>query len=135
MVLKKLGPFLYQLGFVLFLFFYFFSLLGMHLYGGLLNEKKSLGEINPLYVYNNFNDMFSGIVTLFELTIVNNWQVNVDVYIKITGTNYVKVYFITWYFLSVTLGLNLLISFMLECYLTTISQNESTEEENMEVFI
>ena len=33
------------------------------------------------YVYNNFNDMFSGFVTLFELMIVNNWQVNVQAYV------------------------------------------------------
>lgn len=37
----------------------------------------NIPEAAPSYIYNNFNDLASGFVLLFELLIVNNWMVNV----------------------------------------------------------
>ena len=75
-VLRKLLPFTYSLGSVLFICFYSFAVIGTHLWGGLINDniKDELGaDIPEDYVLNNFNDMMSGMITLFELLIVNNW--------------------------------------------------------------
>jgi hypothetical protein len=62
----------------MFFFFYFFALLGMAVFGGLLYP------LNPAlvgsyyagagyYYAANFNDMWSSFATLFQLMIVNNW--------------------------------------------------------------
>lgn len=127
----KLLPFCYSLGSVLFILFYTFAVFGMHLWGGQINYKTVLPNeaddginVTKDYVLNNFNDMASGMITLFELLIVNNWQFNVAMYKKISGTNWVKAFFIIWYFFAVILGLNLLIGFILEIYVTTITQAE-----------
>lgn len=67
---------------ILFFLMYFFSTLGMHLYGGQITRDPG----NPLayllvgtdfadndYWANNFNDIFSGLNVLFNLLVVNNW--------------------------------------------------------------
>lgn len=35
------------------------------------------------YALNNFNDMISSYVTLFELMVVNNWYVNTEMYVNL----------------------------------------------------
>ncbi len=114
-VFIKLWPFCSQLGSVLFIFFFIYAAIGESLFGGMLTfetnfETGCLDIVNPLYVYNNFNDMSSGMITLFELMMVNNWQYNVKVWTCVTGTEWVKVFFISWYFIAVILGLDLLVA-------------------------
>jgi len=60
------------------LIFICFSIAGTHLWGGKIHNNTIYpASVPALYYYNNFNDVASGMVTLFELLIVNNWQVNV----------------------------------------------------------
>ena len=116
-----------------FVFFFIFSVIGMHFWGGKIHYRVDLPNNVPKdYVMNNFNDMASGMITLFELLIVNNWQFNVAMYVAVSGSKWVKVYFITWYFIAVILGLNLLISFILEIYVSTITQFEVIDLKEME---
>ena len=69
---------------MLFVFFYLYSNLGCVIFGGLINldptrteaarlENSAFGQAN--YYANNFNDLASGMVTCFELMIINNWFV------------------------------------------------------------
>ena len=59
--------------------FYLFSIIGGLTFGGLISTNItnmiSNDGVPSSYIYNNFNDMGSGFVTLFELMIINNWQV------------------------------------------------------------
>lgn len=56
--------------------FYFFSLLGVSLFGGMIYKENPdiyKDKTVPItYVYNNFNDFPNGLLTLFELLVVNN---------------------------------------------------------------
>lgn len=56
--------------------------IGNHIFGGHLNEsqrhKLEDTKLPGDYIYNNFNDAQSGIILLFELIVVNNWMVNVN---------------------------------------------------------
>ena len=73
-VIRTVLPFCAGLGSVLFIIFLVFSIIGNHLWGGLLHSNTVFPpEVPELYYYNNFNDIASGMVTLFELLIVNNW--------------------------------------------------------------
>ena len=55
--------------------------MGCHIFGGYVHEgllpELAENNINPLYTYNNFNDYYNGIILLFELLVLNNWNVNV----------------------------------------------------------
>ena len=102
--------------------FYFFSIIGGIIFGGTVNSDLPHilpnDEISTIYIYNNFNDFGSGIITLFELMIVNNWQVIVAMFIDATGNSSLHWYFIilVFYFFSVTVALNILVAFALDMF-------------------
>eukprot|EP00501_MAST-03F_sp_TOSAG23-6_P000298 GSMAST32.ASY1.ANO1.305.1 assembled CDS len=49
------------------------------------------------YYPNNFNDFASGLVTLFELLVVNNWFIIMDGFAAATGSDWSR-----WFFISCT---------------------------------
>ena len=73
-------------------------------------------SIPDIYIYNNFNDLMSGFVTLFELMVVNNWQVNVAMYVDVTGTTLTRLFFMFFYYFSVVIGLNIVVAFAIDMY-------------------
>lgn len=63
----------------LFTFYCFFAVLGMHIFGGLINKHVELSFSNgnsyaSYYYYSNFNDFLSSLLILFSLMIINNWN-------------------------------------------------------------
>ena len=71
---------------VLIIVFYFFSLIGMALFGGVIQNGLPLfkSKIPELFHLDNFNDLFSSCMTLFTLMVVNNWMVQVSQYIYVS---------------------------------------------------
>lgn len=112
--------------------YYFFAILGIHLFGGIMNKHESLSfESNSYpsyYYYSNFNDFISAILILFSLMIVNNWNnqvffffkfsdvifVKVDIHVNLTRSQYTKIFFVVFYLFSVLLCLNIILAFILE---------------------
>merc|ERR1712100_556814 len=91
----QICPLFVSLGKVLFVAMYVFASIGMLLFGGLI-QVDAYGELtNPHvraawsggthYRCNNFNDMFSSMVVLFELLIFNNWSMITDGFVQATG--------------------------------------------------
>lgn len=64
----------------------------------------------------NFNDFGASMLTLYPLMVVNNWFVIVQVYVDITGTRLVRLYFILFWFASVMVFLNIVVAFAIEVY-------------------
>jgi hypothetical protein len=114
-----LGPF-YTLLLVQFTVFYVFNVSAMRLFGGLIKTTAPAiinnASVPDSYVLDNFNDFFSGLITLFELMVVNNWQVNVGMYTAVTGTNWTRVFFVFFYYFSVVIGLNIVVAFAIDMY-------------------
>lgn len=75
------GPF-FNLAFTLYSLYFFYVLIGIEIYGGKINTEnfKALFRVNPDtdiagdYIWLNFNDYTSGIITLFSMMLFNNWQ-------------------------------------------------------------
>jgi len=57
--------------------YYFFGLIGIRLFGGLLNTQNPILQTTTYaavhYYPNNFNDFGSACVVLFDLMVINNW--------------------------------------------------------------
>ncbi|CAF2912774.1 unnamed protein product [Rotaria sp. Silwood2] len=102
---------------VLFSFYYAYSILGMELFRGTIDNlyirhsqrnKSDCGTYEQLeYWPNNFNDFFSSIVTLYNIMIVNQWFVFVNGFRSATNSRWSELYFIFWYLFVTTLGLNI----------------------------
>lgn len=80
------------------------------------------------YHLNNFNDFFSGLVTLFTLMVVNNWMVTVELLCTIKGSNFYRFYFILFYYFSVMIGINIIMAFILDVYSSVEKQAEDREK-------
>lgn len=94
--------------------------LGLQLFGGLVyaNNPKLEGTSfkNDDYLVFNFNDYPSGMVTLFNLLVMGNWQIWMEGYVQITGTSWALLYFISFYVITVLLLVNLVVAFVLEAF-------------------
>ena len=105
---------------ILFVIFYIFGQIGIYLFGGknyFGNDKVGNDPSVPeFYNLMNFNDFGSAFVTLFALMIVNNWLDIVQVYVDVMGTNWVKWYFIFFYYFSVIVGINIVVAFAIDMY-------------------
>lgn len=94
--------------------------LGVQLFGGLVSNYNETLETTDLYendyLVHNFNDYPTGMVTLFELLVMGNWQVWLESYVTLTGTWWTSVYFLSFYAFAILFLLNLVIAFVLEAF-------------------
>ncbi len=99
-------------------FYYIFAIIGVGLFGDVRLE-------NGAYVANDFADMWSSCMTLFELMIVNDWNVTMATWVSATGTSWTRVYFLSWYLLAVVVLLNTVTSFVLEALEDELERKET----------
>ncbi|CAM9172126.1 unnamed protein product [Ectocarpus fasciculatus] len=137
----NIAPEAFQFMMLLFVCGFTFSVLGVQLFGGLIlsdpdsptNEHlkdTSYGESN--YWAFNFNDMPSGMGTLFCLLVVNNWFVFVDVFVKASGDNkWNRWFFVAFYVLGVLVILNVVIAVVLENFIIQWTARRTRHTEKM----
>jgi len=80
------------------------------------------------YLAINFNDMFSGFVTIFVLLMVNDWVVINDAFVDTTGSPYARIYFALNYFFGVVVILNVVIAFVIS---SLISQDQFKRRQHL----
>ena len=76
-------PYIKEIFIMIFCIYFFFALLGMHFFGGKLQNDTKLeyngNSYSEYYKYSNFNDMPSSFLILFSLMIINNWNNQVKI--------------------------------------------------------
>lgn len=105
---------------VIFTLFLVFSQITDRAFGGLasIDEKRILRDqsVPDIYIEMNFNDLVNSFVTLFTLMVVNNWFVIVRMYESVTNPYFARLFFVTFYFLSVIVVLNIVVAFAIDMY-------------------
>ncbi|KAK9089272.1 hypothetical protein Scep_028354 [Stephania cephalantha] len=108
--------------------------LGVQIFGGIVNPGNPKLKGSELYdndyLLFNFNDYPNGMVTLFNLLTMSNWQVWMQGYMELTGSAWTLVYFISYYIITVLLLLNLVVSFVLEAFFAEMDLETSGESED-----
>jgi len=119
---------------MLYLIFYFFTATGMHIFGGTFTFAVDLeGQgFNPDYIYNNFNDFSSGMVTLFEFLMVNNWNIQMDIYAYVTGNSIVKLFFIAFYLFGYILALGILVALTIDVIVQHLTNEKADKKKENE---
>jgi len=111
---------------VLFVFAYFFAIIGMEAFKGRITfygydeanlPYRNLFCGNPnlensefyrqQYCANNFNNILRSFVTLSELLVVNQWHILAEGFELATGSKYTRIFFISFHLLSVIIILNI----------------------------
>ncbi|XP_054294789.1 two pore channel protein 2 isoform X2 [Pongo pygmaeus] len=109
--------------------YYVFAIIGINLFRGVIvapPENSSLAPANGSapcgsfeqleYWANNFDDFAAALVTLWNLMVVNNWQVLLDAYRRYSGP-WSKIYFVLWWLVSSVIWVNLFLALILENFL------------------
>merc|ERR1712227_4172 len=140
---------------VLFVFFYIYAIIGMESFKNQINfygqdtynttdpTKQWCGNdalkdsqfYNDRYCANNFNDIGSAFIVLFELLVVNQWHVITEGFVLATGSKATRVYFIFYHLISVILILNIFTAFVLEAFLLEFSYSKGALETALETKI
>ncbi|KAM9409779.1 two pore channel protein 2 [Pholidichthys leucotaenia] len=78
------------------------------------NSSVTCGTYEQLnYWPNNFDDFAAAIILLYDVMVVNNWQVFIEAYSKYT-TEWSKLYFVSWWLTSSVMWVNLFVALILE---------------------
>lgn len=128
---------LWSLVVTLMLLYYFYAIIGMECFSyiDMLNCCKNNSAIAPYYsnmtdtgyyYLNNFDDIFISGVTLFELTVVNNWFIIMEGY-AITATEFSRIYFMTFYIVTMVV-MTVVVAFILEAFMFKIGYRHQTNE-------
>ncbi|KAJ8349376.1 hypothetical protein SKAU_G00245060 [Synaphobranchus kaupii] len=81
------------------------------------NVTAACGSYEQLgYWPNNFDDFASSLVLLYNIMVVNNWQVFMDAYSRYTS-EWSKVYFVSWWLTSSVMWVNLFVALILENFI------------------
>ncbi|VTJ51203.1 Hypothetical predicted protein [Marmota monax] len=112
-------------GGILVVVYYVFAILGINLFQGAIvapandslahdNGSAPCGSFEQLeYWANNFDDFAAALITLWNVMVVNNWQVFLEAYERYAG-RWSLVYFVLWWLVSSVIWVNLFLALLLE---------------------
>ena len=115
---------------IIFLIYYFFGVIGVEVFSDYTNDLvnccknttvESFFDNNTFSYYyrNNFDNLPRAYVTLFELMVVNNWHVIMEGYATVTGTEFSRIFFMTFYLFTMVV-VTIIVAFILEAFLFRI---------------
>ncbi|XP_070205639.1 two pore channel protein 1-like [Littorina saxatilis] len=128
---------------VIVLVYYFFAIIGMEIFLGkdLRNCCKNT-SVEDFYKYdntstqtgfyylNNFDNLLVSGVTLFELTVVNNWFIIMGGYAKAVS-EWTRIYFMLFYIVMMVV-MNIVVAFVLESFMFRIQYRRQMAVEDIE---
>ncbi|KAM3610643.1 uncharacterized protein V6R79_006807 [Siganus canaliculatus] len=154
----ELFPRMASLGLTLIIFYYSFAIVGMEFFADVVYPNccntstvaDSYRLINAThgnktvleegyYYLNNFNNILSSFVTLFELTVVNNWYITMEGVTSMTS-HWSRLYFMTFYIVTMVV-MTIIVAFILDAFVFRMNYSrknreplENPEDENGIVF-
>jgi hypothetical protein len=104
-----------------------FVSLGIALWGGAVDTQylATLSDLTPLYYLNNFNSYVEGLVTIFNVLVVNDWHSIAQVFLhanRCSSPYIVYPFFVAAICCAVFIMLNVVTAFFVECKLDISSQ-------------
>lgn len=142
--LVLLTPLMSSAGCVMLVMYYFFAIIGMELFSGYdlrnccvnttvedfykysENSSTALG----FYYLNNFENLLTSGVTLFELTVVNNWFILMNAFAYVSG-QFSRIYFMVFYLFTMVV-LTIVVASVLEAFRFRIQYKRSTSKRDEE---
>uniref|UniRef100_A0A8C9WUN0 Voltage-dependent calcium channel protein TPC1 n=1 Tax=Scleropages formosus TaxID=113540 RepID=A0A8C9WUN0_SCLFO len=141
----ELFPRMASLGLTLIIFYYSFAIVGMEFFADVVypnccknstvadsyrKENVTKGEQTVLfegyYYLNNFNNILSSFVTLFELTVVNNWYITMEGVTSET-THWSRLYFMTFYIVTMVV-MTIIVAFILDAFVFRMNYSRKNRD-------
>lgn len=141
----ELLPRMASLGLTLLIFYYSFAIVGMEFFAGVLQPNccntstvaesyrlvnRTVGNqtfISGGYYYlNNFDNILNSFVTLFELTVVNNWYIIMEGVTSQTS-HWSRLYFMTFYIVTMVV-MTIIVAFILEAFVFRMNYSRKNKD-------
>uniref|UniRef100_A0A8C8DZA5 Two pore segment channel 1 n=1 Tax=Oryzias sinensis TaxID=183150 RepID=A0A8C8DZA5_9TELE len=141
----ELFPRMASLGLTLIIFYYSFAIVGMEFFAGVVYPNccntstvaDSYRQINVThgnttvleegyYYLNNFNNILRSFVTLFELTVVNNWYITMEGVTSMTS-HWSRLYFMTFYIVTMVV-MTIIVAFILDAFVFRMNYSRKNHE-------
>jgi hypothetical protein len=109
-----------------------FTYFGMALWGGAITIGSYGDNIEPFYDLNNFNTYTEGLVTMFQVLVVNDWHAIAKVFLyatKFSSPYIVYPFFIGANLVCVSIMLNCLTAFFVGAFVTKLNDDMDAEAE------
>lgn len=135
-----LSPLMCSTAIVMLVLYYFFAIIGMELFAGYdmknccinttvedfykYSANESAKATLGYYYLNTFDNLMASFMTLFELTVVNNWFILMNAY-AVTVSTYTRAYFMIFYLITMIV-LTIVVSSFLEAFRFRIQYKKST---------
>ncbi|PNF19757.1 Two pore calcium channel protein 1 [Cryptotermes secundus] len=144
--LVLLTPLMCSTAVVMLVLYYFFAIIGMELFAGydmrnccvnstvedFYKYSANGSTVLGYYYLNNFDNLLTGTITLFELTVVNNWFILMNSYALVVSP-WSRAYFMLFYLFTMIV-LTIVVASVLEAFRFRIQYKRQTskrEEEQM----
>lgn len=127
--IKSLLPSIITYGGLMIVAFYFYAIVGIHLFQGLVYPdpkgcnstsinccSETLASRGLQFCSINFNSISTAFLLLFDLMVVNDWHRFCNNYVIQTGTKWARLYFIAFHLTCVILILNIFTAFVIEAF-------------------
>jgi hypothetical protein len=111
-----------------------FVYVGMAIWGGAVHVGSHQGEITYLYDLNNFNSYQEGVVTMFQVLVVNDWHAIAEVFLyadRCSSPYIVYPFFIIGNLVGVSIMLNVLTAFFVESFVTKLQESGADATDSM----
>mmetsp|Transcript_93240 Transcript_93240/g.240975 ORF Transcript_93240/g.240975 Transcript_93240/m.240975 type:complete len:760 (-) Transcript_93240:232-2511(-) len=129
----QLAPTYYRMGMLLLLLYYVYTLLGVHFFGGLIYPTNPALQGMPFAASEfwdiNFNDFPSGMVTLFCIMLIAQWNNITIAFMRASGNNWAAAFFTSFWILTNLIVLNILMALILECSSTLRGEIDVEDDE------
>lgn len=145
----ELLPRMASLGLTLLTFYYSFAIVGMEFFSGRLTPNccnsstvadayrfinHTVGNKTKVeegyYYLNNFDNILNSFVTLFELTVVNNWYIIMEGVTSQTS-HWSRLYFMTFYIVTMVV-MTIIVAFILEAFVFRMNYSRKSQESEVD---
>uniref|UniRef100_A0A8D0XMI9 Voltage-dependent calcium channel protein TPC1 n=1 Tax=Sus scrofa TaxID=9823 RepID=A0A8D0XMI9_PIG len=145
----ELLPRMASLGLTLLTFYYSFAIVGMEFFCGILYPNccntstvadayrwlnRTMGNRTVVeegyYYLNNFDNILNSFVTLFELTVVNNWYIIMEGVTSQTS-HWSRLYFMTFYIVTMVV-MTIIVAFILEAFVFRMNYSRKNQDSEVD---
>ncbi|KAB0401851.1 hypothetical protein E2I00_010832 [Balaenoptera physalus] len=127
----ELLPRMASLGLTLLIFYYSFAIVGMEFFCGILYPNCCKTVVEEGYYYlNNFDNILNSFVTLFELTVVNNWYIIMEGVTSQTS-HWSRLYFMTFYIVTMVV-MTIIVAFILEAFVFRMNYSRKNRDSEVD---
>nr|XP_055215151.1 two pore channel protein 1 isoform X2 [Gorilla gorilla gorilla] len=145
----ELLPRMASLGLTLLIFYYSFAIVGMEFFCGIVFpnccntstvadayrwRNHTVGNRTVVeegyYYLNNFDNILNSFVTLFELTVVNNWYIIMEGVTSQTS-HWSRLYFMTFYIVTMVV-MTIIVAFILEAFVFRMNYSRKNQDSEVD---